>query len=565
MIGVTLLVAGIGAGFTGYSLPDDLLSGTGLRIIYSAVLSIPVVGTWLAFLLFGGEFPSPELIPRLFVMHILLIPATIVALLSAHLALVWHQTHTQFRPVGTGGHGDRHARLAEVRSEVGRARVHDLRGSQGLGGLVQINPVWLYGPFVAYSAPSPAQPDFYAGWLEGILRLWPNWSSIFGHTIGELFLPAVVIPGIIFTILGIWPFLEARETRHRAAPRRAASARRAPAQRRRGGGIALFVLLMLAGSNDVLAKYLQVEVDSLNEVLKVLAFVVPVIVGTITWWVCRDLRDRGADPSRAHRGSLFRRNDRGGFDEIHDELPDGTAGGRAGEPTPIGGGAMTLPMPRAAGRGGRGGRRFVAASCSSSFGMPRGSSEQGREIFDLWQIFFWAGIVVAAIVYGLIAWSLVRYRRRRREAEAALGRQFHANVPLEIVYTAIPVVMVVVLFSLSFATEDRASSVTPDPDLTLRAEAFSWGWRFGFPDAGVEVVSEPSGGGVPGPEIRLPVGETTRIELTSNDVIHAFWVPDFLYKRDAIPGHVNVFDVTPTETGTYHGVCSEFAGCTTPT
>ena len=221
---------------------------------------------------------------------------------------------------------------------------------------------------------------------------------------------------------------------------------------------------------------------------------------------------------------------------------------------------MTLPMPRARRAAAAAAIVVSAASCSSSFGMPRGSSEQGREIFDLWQIFFRAGIVVAAIVYGLIAWSLVRYRRRRREAEAALGRQFHANVPLEIVYTAIPVVMVVVLFSLSFATEDRASSVTPEPDLTLRAEAFSWGWRFGFPDAGVEVVSEPSGGGVPGPEIRLPVGETTRIELTSNDVIHAFWVPDFLYKRDAIPGHVNVFDVTPTETGTYHGVCSEFCG-----
>ena len=101
LIGVTLLTAGIGGGFTGYSLPDDLLSGTGLRIIYSATLSIPVVGTWLAYLLFGGEFPAPELLPRLFVMHILLIPALIAGFLSAHLALVWHQTHTQYRPKGT--------------------------------------------------------------------------------------------------------------------------------------------------------------------------------------------------------------------------------------------------------------------------------------------------------------------------------------------------------------------------------------------------------------------------------------------------------------------------------
>jgi cytochrome c oxidase subunit 2 len=202
----------------------------------------------------------------------------------------------------------------------------------------------------------------------------------------------------------------------------------------------------------------------------------------------------------------------------------------------------------------------AAASCSSSFGMPRGSTEQGREIFDLWQVFFWAAIAVAALVYGLIGWSLFRYRRRRRDADDEQGLPFHANVPLEVVYTAIPVVIVIVLFTLSFGTEDRASSISSTPDVTLRAEAFSWGWRFTYPDDGVEVVSDPSGEGVPGPEIVLPLGKTTRIELTSNDVIHAFWVPDFLYKRDAIPGHLNVFDVTPTELGTFHGVCSEFCG-----
>jgi cytochrome c oxidase subunit 2 len=201
-----------------------------------------------------------------------------------------------------------------------------------------------------------------------------------------------------------------------------------------------------------------------------------------------------------------------------------------------------------------------AGACSSSFGMPEASSEQGQEIFDLWQVFFWAAVVVAAIVYGLIGWSLLRYRRRRRDADESLGRQFHANVPLEITYTAIPVLVVIALFALSVGTEDRASSVAPDPDVTLRAEAFSWGWRFGFPDVGVEVVSQPSAEGVPGPEILLPLGQTVRIELTSNDVIHAFWVADFLYKRDAIPGRLNVFDVTPTELGTYHGVCSEFCG-----
>jgi cytochrome c oxidase subunit 2 len=203
---------------------------------------------------------------------------------------------------------------------------------------------------------------------------------------------------------------------------------------------------------------------------------------------------------------------------------------------------------------------LLASSCSSSFGMPSGASEQGRDIFDLWQVFFWAAIVVAAIVYGLLGWSLLRYRRRRTDDADALGRQFHANIPLEIVYTAIPVAIVIGLFALSINTGDSVGEISPHPDVVLHVEAFSWGWRFSFPNDGVTVLSDPSGEGVPGPVLELPVGETVRVELTSNDVIHAFWVPEFLFKRDAIPGRTNEFDITPTTPGTYHGVCSEYCG-----
>jgi cytochrome c oxidase subunit 2 len=200
----------------------------------------------------------------------------------------------------------------------------------------------------------------------------------------------------------------------------------------------------------------------------------------------------------------------------------------------------------------------TASSCS--FGMPNGASEQGNDIFSLWQVFFWAAIVVAAVVYGLIGWSLLRYRRRRSADPDELGRAFRANVPLEIVYTAIPVAIVIGLFALSINTGDRVGEISPDPDVVLHAEAFSWGWRFSFPDEQVTVLSDPSAEGVPGPVLELPVGETVRVELTSNDVIHAFWVPEFLFKRDAIPGRTSVFDITPTTPGTYHGVCSEYCG-----
>jgi cytochrome c oxidase subunit 2 len=203
---------------------------------------------------------------------------------------------------------------------------------------------------------------------------------------------------------------------------------------------------------------------------------------------------------------------------------------------------------------------LAAASCSGSFGMPRGGTEQGRDIFELWQTFFVTAIVVAAIVYGLIAWSLLRYRRRRSDDAAALGAPFREKRGLEAVYVAIPLVMVVGLFALSFRTGQRVGRLDPDPAVRVHAEAFAWGWRFTYPDLGVTIVSDPSGPGVDGPELVLPVGETVRVELVSNDVVHAFWVPGFLFKRDAIPGVRQTFDVTPTDQGVYRGVCSEFCG-----
>ncbi|HEY7667787.1 MAG TPA: ubiquinol-cytochrome c reductase cytochrome b subunit [Actinomycetota bacterium] len=318
ILGVTLFAVGIAAGFTGYSLPDDLLSGTGLRIIYSAVLSIPFVGTWLAYLFFGGEFPAPELLSRLYVLHILLIPLALMALLGGHLSLVWLQTHTQFRAPGRSEDTVEGTPVWPkfALKSIGLAFL-TFAVLAGLGGLVQINPVWLYGPFVPYTASSPAQPDFYAGWLEGLLRLWPDWEfHVFGHTIGELFLPAVVVPGVIFTVLALWPFLEARVAGDRVWHDFAQHPREAPVRSGIGAaGLAFFTVLMLAGSNDVLAKFLDVEVDTLNDVLKVALVVVPAIAGIATWWVCRDLRGSDAHPIGRPRRATIRRGAGGGYEE----------------------------------------------------------------------------------------------------------------------------------------------------------------------------------------------------------------------------------------------------------
>ncbi len=203
---------------------------------------------------------------------------------------------------------------------------------------------------------------------------------------------------------------------------------------------------------------------------------------------------------------------------------------------------------------------LVASSCSGAFGMPKGASEQGHDIFRLWQVFIIAAIPVAGIVYGLIAWSVIRYRRRRSEDPGALGEQFRGNVRLEVVYIAIPVLIVIGLFVVSVATQDRVDALSPHPDVIVDVTAYQWGWGFAYVDQGVTVVSLPSGEFVPGPELVLPLGKTTQIVLTSNDVVHAFWVPGFLYKHDAIPGYTFRFDITPTETGTFFGECAEFCG-----
>jgi ubiquinol-cytochrome c reductase cytochrome b subunit len=212
LVGFGLLILALGEGFTGYSLPDDLLSGTGARIAYSAALSIPLIGPWLASLAFGGEFPTTALISRFFVIHVLFLPALFVGAITVHLALVVLHKHTQYRE------GD-----ALETNVIGPyfwpTQVFISTGlffltaafMALLGGLVQVNPIWAYGPFDATIVSSPSQPDWYLGWLDGALRIFPPFEpTILGFTIPSPFIPGVVLPGLILTFVALWPFIEAR-------------------------------------------------------------------------------------------------------------------------------------------------------------------------------------------------------------------------------------------------------------------------------------------------------------------------------------------------------------------
>ena len=314
LIGTSLLLLAMAAGFTGYSLPDDLLSGTGIRIAYSALLSIPVVGTWAAFLFFGGEFPAPVTIGRLLALHIMLIQGLILAALGAHLAIIWHQKHTQFRAAGRSEHTVVGSPLwpnyAMKSVGLGLAVIAVLAA---LGGLFQINPVWLYGPYDPTTVSSPAQPDWYIGWLEGALRLMPNWELRgFGHTVPEPFFPGVLLPGALVGIYALWPFIEQRITGDRAVHHFLDRARDAP--RRSGvgaGALAFMVLLTLAGSNDVMARFFSVPVETVTEILRGVVLIAPLIAGWVTYVVCRELKAAEGRPAEAWHA--VRRGAGGGY------------------------------------------------------------------------------------------------------------------------------------------------------------------------------------------------------------------------------------------------------------
>jgi cytochrome c oxidase subunit 2 len=194
----------------------------------------------------------------------------------------------------------------------------------------------------------------------------------------------------------------------------------------------------------------------------------------------------------------------------------------------------------------------LAACDVPNFGAPDPKSEQADSIFGLWQGFFIASIAIALLVYGLIAFSLIRYRRRNDD----VPDQRPYVIPLEIFYTATPVVIVAALFGFSWVVESRVSDLADDPDNRVEVIGFQWSWQFTYPDEGFTVTG---GHGEP-PEMVLPVGESAQLALVSTDVNHSFWVPDFLSKRDLIPGVDNEVDVTPTEEGSYTGRCAEFCG-----
>jgi ubiquinol-cytochrome c reductase cytochrome b subunit len=297
LVGVTMLALALLNGFTGYSMPDDLLSGIGLRIAYSVVESIPVLGGWLAFLLFGGEFPADQTIPRMFTTHVFIVPALLAALIGLHMLILVRQKHSQFPGPGRREHnvvGSRFWPSYTLRTLALFAAV--LAAMFTLGGLFQINPVWIYGPFDPARATSPVQPDWYVAWEEGALRLFPAADfRVFGYLVPSPFIPGVVLGAFTFLALYAWPFLEARRTGEHEPHQLLDRPRDHPA--RLGIGVAALVfysLLVVAAGDDVIAHTFRLPVEGLVWTFRILVLVLPPAAGLLAYFLARALRTSSA-------------------------------------------------------------------------------------------------------------------------------------------------------------------------------------------------------------------------------------------------------------------------------
>jgi len=294
LIGVTMLVLVLLEGYLGYSLVDDLLSGMGLAIGYGVALSVPFVGANVASLIWGGQFPgSADFWSRMYIAHVLILPVLIGTLLALHLLLVAARHHTQF-----GGARQTERTIVGVPAFPGQApRSIGLALAVAailvlLGGLAQINPIWLWGPYHVGAATNGAQPDWYLGWLIGGLRLMPGWDFVIGQytLVPNPFWGGVLFPAAVFGFLYLWPWLERRWTGNHGFTNLLERPRDRPWQTAIGVAVLSFVFIVfVAGSADRVDVLFGISYSTQIWVYRVLVFVVPPLALLLTHRICKEL------------------------------------------------------------------------------------------------------------------------------------------------------------------------------------------------------------------------------------------------------------------------------------
>ena len=322
LIGLGLLMLGIVEGFAGYSLPDDLLSGTGLRIAEGLMLSIPVVGTYVAFFIFGGEFPGDDFISRLYTVHVLLVPGILLGLITAHMLLLVYHKHTQWPGPGRTNDNVVGFPLMPVYMAKAGGFFFIVFGVTSLmGALLQINPIWMYGPYNPAQVTADSQPDWYMGWLDGGLRIMPNWETrIFGVTLSwNVMVPGLGLMGILFTVLALYPFIERWITGDDREHHLLDRPRNQPTRTAFGvAGITAYGTLWLAAGNDIIGPMFHLSIGAIIWFCRIGVFVLPVLAFIVTRRWCLSLQRHERELLlHGYETGVIVRSPEGAYSEIH--------------------------------------------------------------------------------------------------------------------------------------------------------------------------------------------------------------------------------------------------------
>ncbi|MEU5823421.1 ubiquinol-cytochrome c reductase cytochrome b subunit [Streptomyces sp. NPDC047803] len=324
LFGFLLFVLGMFTGFTGYSLPDDLLSGTGVRFTQGAILSMPVVGTYISMFLFGGEFPGGDIIARFYSIHILLLPGIMLGLVVGHLILVFYHKHTQFAGPGKTNNNVVGMPLLPVYMAKAGGFFFLVFGFIAIiAAIASINPIWALGPYRPDQVSTGAQPDWYMGFAEGFVRVMPGWEiNLWGHTLVLGVLIPLVLFGVILGLLALWPFIESWITGDKREHHILDKPRNAPTRTALGvAWVTIYFVMLIGGGNDIWATHFSLSLNSISWFVRVAFFVGPVLAFVVTRRICLGLQRRDKEKVLHGRESgLIKRLPHGEFVEVHEPL-----------------------------------------------------------------------------------------------------------------------------------------------------------------------------------------------------------------------------------------------------
>ncbi|WP_297452190.1 cytochrome bc complex cytochrome b subunit [uncultured Corynebacterium sp.] len=323
VIGSILLLLSVAEGFMGYSLPDDLLSGVGLRIMSAIIIGLPIIGTWLHWMMFNGDFPGDLIIPRLYIAHVLILPALLLGLIAAHLALVWYQKHTQFPGAGRTENNVVGVRILPIFAVKSVSFGLITFGFLALfAGIFQINAIWNLGPYNPSQVSAGSQPDIYMLWTDGAARVMPPWELYIGsYTIPAVFWVALLC-GVLVVLLFAYPFIETKITGDNAHHNLLQRPRDVPVRSGLGAmALVFYTLLTLSGGNDLIAYHFQISLNVMTWVGRIGLIILPPIAYFVTYRICIGLQrsDRAVLEHGIETGVINQLPD-GSFIEVHQPL-----------------------------------------------------------------------------------------------------------------------------------------------------------------------------------------------------------------------------------------------------